>query len=240
MLTLAAAFLVGLAGSVHCLGMCGGIAGALALSGQARHRVLVPLLNSGGRITSYALAGALAGGIGLILAGGTASGHAGHEGHGDPGGLGQGLGMGTLLQLVTALLFIGIGLSMLTHLTPLRFIEQAGARLWRAVQPRAARLLPAGGPAGAWFAGMLWGWLPCGLVYTMLVAAAASGSPLRGAALMLAFGLGTTAAVAGAGIAAGSGRWMQQRHRLRWPAGALLLLFGLWTGWEAVAPQLSR
>ena len=236
MLTLAAAFLVGLAGSVHCLGMCGGIAGALALGGQARHRVLVPLLNSGGRITSYALAGALAGGVGWILAGGAATGHAGHGGHGDPGGP----GIGTLLQLLTALLFIGIGLSMLSRLTPLRFIEQAGARLWRAVQPRAARLLPAGGPAGAWFAGMLWGWLPCGLVYTMLAAAAASGSPLRGAALMLAFGLGTTAAVAGAGMAAGSGRWMQQRHRLRWPAGALLLLFGLWTGWEAVVPLLSR
>jgi sulfite exporter TauE/SafE len=239
MLTLAAAFLVGLAGSVHCLGMCGGIAGALALGGPARHRVLVPLLNSGGRITSYALAGALAGGLGWILAGGAAAGHAGHGGHGDHGGHGA-LGMGMLFQLLTALLFIGIGLSMLTRLTPLRFIEQAGARLWRIVQPRAARLLPAGRVSGAWFAGMLWGWLPCGLVYTMLAAAATSGSPLRGAALMLAFGLGTTAAVAGAGMAAGSGRWMQQRHRLRKPAGALLLLFGLWTGWAAVAPLLSR
>lgn len=233
MLSLAAAFLVGLAGSVHCLGMCGGIAGALALGGANRHQVLVPLLNSGGRITSYALAGTLAGGLGWMLAGGADAGHAGHGDHGT-------LGMGMLLQLLTALLFVGIGLSMLTRLTPLRFIEQAGAWLWRFVQPRAARLLPAGGLSGAWFAGMLWGWLPCGLVYTMLAAAAASGSPLRGAALMLAFGLGTTAAVAGAGMAAGSGRWMRQRHRLRLPAGALLLLFGLWTGWEVLAALLSR
>lgn len=237
MLTLGAALLVGLAGSVHCLGMCGGIAGALALGDPGRHRVLRPLLNSGGRITSYALAGALAGGLGWILSGGGDAPHAaGHQGHGGH----DGPGIGMILGILTALLFIGIGVSMLTRLTPLRFIEQAGARLWRAVQPRAARLLPARGAAGAWFAGMLWGWLPCGLVYTMLVAAAASGSPLRGAALMLAFGLGTTAAVAGAGIAAGSGRWMRQQHRLRRPAGALLLLFGLWTGWSALAPLLSR
>lgn len=236
MLTLAAAFLAGLAGSVHCLGMCGGIAGALALGGPAHHRVLGPLLNSGGRITSYALAGALAGGLGWLLAGpGGPGGHAGHGGAHEPA-----FGMGSLLQLLTALLFLGIGLSLLTRLAPLQFLERAGARAWRLLQPRAARMLPAGGAAGAWFAGMLWGWLPCGLVYTMLVAAAASGSPLQGAGLMLAFGLGTTAAVAGAGIAAGSGRWLRARQQLRRPAGALLLLFGLWSGWMALAPLLSR
>jgi len=228
--SLLAALLVGLAGSVHCLGMCGGISGALALGTGSRGRWLAPLLNSAGRVSSYALAGTLAGGASWTLVRLAGESHADHAAGAGP--------LMLLLHGLTALLFILIGLAMLggRGFAPLAWLEAAGARLWRHWEPLARRALPARGAAGAYAAGLLWGWLPCGLVYSMLAVAASSASPWRGALLMAAFGLGTSFAVIAAGVAAGSGGgWMRQRHRLRRPAGALLIVFGLWTVWSALA-----
>ncbi|MCC5794087.1 MAG: sulfite exporter TauE/SafE family protein [Chromatiales bacterium] len=214
-----AAFLAGLAGSVHCLGMCGGISGALALASAARQRWLAPVLNSGGRITSYTLAGGLAGAIG---AGMTRAG---------PGVVGP------VLTAVTALLFLSIGIGMLVQRPGLAWIEGLGARAWGRVAPLARRSLSLRGPLGAWVGGMLWGFLPCGLVYTMLAAAAASGSALQGMVMMAAFGAGTATAVVAAGISAGPGAgWLRARSQLRKPAALLLIAFAAWTAWPLLAP----
>lgn len=210
-LTLAAALLVGLVGSVHCLGMCGGISAALGMASGDRRRWLGPLLNSAGRVSSYTAAGAVAGALGWGLL----------ELLSVPG-------WGGLLVWFTAGMFILIGLSMLFRLPGLLLLERGGARVWARLQPLAARAFRLRGPAGAYLAGLLWGWLPCGLVYSMLAAAAASGSPLRGALLMACFGLGTSLAMATTGYAAGRGG-LQARAWLRRPVGALLVLLGLWT-----------
>ncbi len=218
-LTVAAAFLVGLVGSVHCLGMCGGISGALSLGTAGRHRVLGPLLNSAGRVTTYILGGALVGALGW--------------------GLIELLGVptwGYWLLWFTAALFVIMGLSMLFRLPGLLWLEQGGARLWRHLAPLARRSFMLRGPLGAYAAGLVWGWLPCGLVYTMLAAAAASGSPAQGAALMASFGLGTSLAMATTGYAAGSGgAALRRRVWLRRPVGALLVLVGVWTALGAGA-----
>jgi uncharacterized protein len=215
-LTLVAALLVGLVGSVHCLGMCGGISAALSLGTGDRRRWLAPMLNSAGRVTTYMAGGAVVGALGWGLL----------ELLAVPG-------WGRLLVWFTALMFVLMGASMLFRVPGLLLLERGGARLWRRLQPLAARSFRLRGPGGAYLAGLVWGWLPCGLVYSMLAAAAASGSPLRGALLMGCFGLGTSLAMAATGYAAGAGAGLEQRRWLRRPVGVVLVLVGLWT---ALAP----
>jgi sulfite exporter TauE/SafE len=105
-------------------------------------------------------------------------------------------------------------------------IEALGAPLWRRLQPLAARLLPAQRPSQAYAAGLVWGWLPCGLVYGALAAAAFAGGPAAGALAMLAFGLGTLPNLLAAGLAAARLRAFTARRAVRLAAGALVFGFG--------------
>ena len=211
-----AALLAGLAGSGHCLGMCGGISAALAGGGRGP-AWLSALLLSGGRLASYALAGAIAGAGGALL--------------------GRGLDLlqlGQLLRLGFGLLLLAVGLTLALRWRGLQRIEALGARLWTRLTPALGGLLPPRGPAQALLAGALWGWLPCGLVYSMLTMALASGDAGNGAWLMAGFGLGTLPAVVGAGgAAAGTLRWLRGGVGQR-AAGVLLALFGLWTVFGAL------
>jgi len=75
--------------------------------------------------------------------------------------------------------------------------------------------------------GLLWGWLPCGLVYSVLVAALATGSALEGGALMLAFGLGTLPALLAMGMAAVRLKRFLQHLWVRRGSGLLVLTFGV-------------
>jgi len=215
------AFLLGAFGSVHCLGMCGGIAGAL---GQATPLptsttprkprktrtafAVLPRLSlySLGRITSYAVAGSLAGLLGEVVT--------------------DLAGLTVLLRSLTGLLIITCGLHLLGVFNGLSAIEGFGMRVWSQLAPATSRI---GRPDRPWkiFAfGLLWGWLPCGLVYTALVAAAATSSALSGAAFMLAFGLGTMPALLTAsGFGASLGRFLALRSARR-AAGVLMIVFG--------------
>ncbi len=182
--TLGMALLAGLLGSGHCLGMCGGIAtlpasGALAPD-RNWPRVLVYNLC---RLLSYASLGALVGAFGSMI-----------------GWLMDIQSWSIILRLVTGLVVILIGLQFLLGKSRLAFAERIGAVLWRRIAPLTRRLNPADGLTDLAMMGLLWGFLPCGLVYSMLTAAAVSGSALGGASLMLAFGLGTLPAVAGVGL----------------------------------------
>jgi sulfite exporter TauE/SafE len=176
------AFLAGLLGSTHCLGMCGGIATALGASGQ--RSLWQPLLYQLGRLSSYAAAGAVAGGVGA------AAGFAFAVSR-----------WSEWLRLATAVVVIVIGLDISFGATArtawLRAPERWGARLWRRIAPTASRWLPTAPAARALALGLLWGWLPCGLVYSVLLAAAVAGSAARGGATMLAFGIGTLPAMGG-------------------------------------------
>ena len=210
-----ALFLVGLLGGTHCIGMCGGIVGALSIGGPARPAL--HLAYNAGRILSYGLAGALAGGLGgasLVLGGQ--------------------LPLRLALFVLANLMLIALGLYLMGVTRALAFSERFGQRLWRHVQPLSRRYLPARHVAQAFPLGLLWGWLPCGLVYSALITALTSGSALRGAGLMLAFGAGTLPNLLLAGLLAVRMRAYAAKPAVRLSAGLLVLAYGLWGLWSVL------
>lgn len=219
-LILIAPFLIGLASSLHCVGMCGGIIGALSLSlppaVRAQRRLLLSysLAYSGGRIISYSLAGALMGGLsGQLFT-----------------TLSPGLGH-TLLRWIAALLLIGVGLYLAGWFPNFAHLERLGKPLWSWLEPLGQRLLPVRSPIRALGFGLIWGWLPCGLVYSTLLWSASAGSASQGALYMLAFGAGTLPAVLATGLLAG---WVTRLTRTtiaRQLIGLSLVLFGLASLW---------
>ncbi len=204
-----ALFLVGLLGGTHCVGMCGGIVGALSMGGPARWSM--HFAYNGGRIFSYALAGALAGALGAATL-----------------GLEQQWPIRQTLFLLANLMLIALGLYLLGVTRALAFTEKAGQHLWRHLQPLTRRFLPARTVAQAFPLGLLWGWLPCGLVYSALVSALSAGSMTRGAGLMLAFGLGTLPNLLLAGIVLARLNEFVRRPVVRGFSGLLVLGFGLY------------
>jgi len=204
-----ALFLVGLLGGTHCVGMCGGIVGALSMGGQARWSM--HLAYNGGRILSYAAAGAIAGTLGAASMG--------LEGQ-VPARL--------ILYFVANLMLVAMGLYLLGVTKALAFTERAGQSLWRRLQPLTRRFLPVRSVAQAFPLGVLWGWLPCGLVYSALATALSTGSAGRGAMTMLAFGLGTLPNLLLAGIVLARLNGFVRRPIVRTLSGLLVLGFGLY------------
>ncbi len=215
-LTWLAALTIGLVGSGHCLGMCGGIAGALGMSARqaapgAAGTAAYTLLFNLGRVASYTLIGGLAGLLGKAF--------------------GAGLDVPTwsaVTRSLTGLVMIAIGLQLVFRWRLLGFVERSGARFWSKLAPLAHRLMPVRRPADALLLGMLWGWLPCGLVYSVLLMALMTGNPVHSAALMAAFGIGTLPSMTATGLAS-SRLNPAARPGLRRLAGVLLLVFGIWT-----------
>ena len=210
---LTGALVVGLLGGVHCLGMCGGIVGALTL-GQQQARGgrfwLVQLGYNLGRITSYMVAGALAGGLGLLLA--------------QAAPLAQAQ---RVLGWVAGLFMIALGLYLGGWWHGVARLERAGGVVWRRIEPLGRRLLPVRSPLQAWALGLVWGWLPCGLVYSALIWALSAGGVVQGALLMGAFGLGTLPNLLLMGSAAGLLAGWLRRPLVRRAAGALVVVLGL-------------
>jgi sulfite exporter TauE/SafE len=206
--SLLALFIVGLLGAGHCAGMCGGIVGALSLqTPQGGTAVFVHLAYNLGSIGSYVLAGLLAGLLGQ------AAGNVMVLQHG--------------LYLFASLMLIAMGLYLLgvtQFLTPL---ERGGQALWQRIQPLTRRFLPVRGIAQALPLGLLWGWLPCGLVYSALTTALASGSAGKGALLMLAFGMGTLPNLLLAGLLLARFRRFAQARVTRMVSGLLVLGYGI-------------
>ena len=204
-----ALFLVGLLGGTHCVGMCGGIVGALSMGAQARWSM--HLAYNTGRIASYAVAGALAGALGAasLALDGPAP-------------------VRLTLYLLANLMLVALGLYLLGVTRALAFTERAGQHLWRHVHPLTRRFLPAQTVQQALPLGLLWGWLPCGLVYSALTTALGAGSPGRGALLMLAFGLGTLPNLLLAGILLARVNEFVRRPLVRMASGLLVLGFGIY------------
>jgi hypothetical protein len=207
-----AIFLVGLLGVGHCAGMCGGIVGALAAQ-DAGGRPTWPL-HLGynlGRILSYSLAGALVGAV---------------------GGLGLAFGPVASLQLtfyvLANLMLVALGFYLMGFTRSLAFVERLGQSLWRRIQPLARRFLPARSFRQALSLGMLWGWLPCGLVYSVLATALVAGSATKGALAMFVFGLGTLPNLLLAGILFSRFRRFAQAPAVRIGSGLLVLGFGVY------------
>ncbi len=211
-----AAFVVGLFGAGHCLGMCGGIASLINLSQadaatQLRNAMLNSFFYNIGRLLSYSLAG-------LIVA--TASSNIAQLANANSGLI--------WLRILSALIMIVLALYIGRWWQGLVYIEKLGAGLWAFISPQGKKLLPL---KAAWHAipfGFIWGWLPCGLVYSMLTWSAAAGDAWQGSAIMLAFGVGTLPAMLFIGISSGQ---MGQLLKTLWfrRIGALsLLLYGIY------------
>ena len=219
-------FVVGLLGSVHCAGMCGGIVGALSMAPGAGRTIPVRvsreaapalanvLAYNTGRIASYMTAGALAGGIGQ---GASALARL-------PSLQAGGYWMANLMLAM-------LGLYLMDAWRGLARLEQGGQLVWRHVQPLLRHVLPVHGngfgPGRMLAAGVLWGWLPCGMVYSVLVTAMLSGSATGGALVMLAFGLGTLPMLLGLGLLGARLRACLRLRGVRIACGALVLGFGL-------------
>ncbi len=183
------AFMMGLFSSLHCISMCGSIIGTLSLSLSPEIRnnkkLLLPFVfnYNFGRITSYALGGALIGSIEALLSMPLGEFH-GHR----------------LLQLLSAVIMAGAGVYIAGWFPRFAYIEKAGINIWKTLEPYGRKLIPVKNYTQAYLFGMVWGWLPCGLVYSALALAATSGDVKQSALTMLAFGLGTLPAVMGIGV----------------------------------------
>lgn len=212
---LAAAFIVGLLGGTHCVGMCGGIVGALTAgvaepARRSRLRMFVTQLSYNlGRISSYTLAGVIAGTLGRQA------------------GLLELTGGFPLGRVIAGVIMILMGVYLAGWWHALRWMERAGSYLWKWIEPLGRKVIPVRQPWQALWLGMVWGWLPCGLVYTALALALASGSGVNGGAIMLAFGAGTLPTLLTLGVTFDvAGRWVQD-VRVRRVAGVLVILLGL-------------
>ncbi len=208
---LISALILGLLGGGHCLGMCGGLMGALTLAippEKRQRRFFFLLAYNLGRILSYALAGLLIGLAGWALTTGP---------------------LGTFMRVLAGLLLIAMGLYLAGWWSGLTRIEALGRNLWRVIQPLTKHFMPVTSAPKALVLGALWGWLPCGLVYSTLLWAASQGNALNSAALMLAFGLGTLPVLMATGLAAERVTALLRRQGIRMAGGILVMLFGLWT-----------
>jgi hypothetical protein len=191
--------------------MCGGIVAAFSFRADGTHPPFrLHLAYNLGRITSYALFGALAGALGASLK------------------LADFLPVQTVLYVLAQGVMILLGLYLAGFNRWVLVFERAGGALWNRVRPLFQKLLPVRTAPRALLAGMAWGWLPCGLVYSVLVSALAAGSAPSGAALMLAFGLGTLPNLLGMGLFARTLQPFLQRVWVRRAAGLAVAGFGVW------------
>ena len=206
-----AAFLVGLLGGGHCIGMCGGIVGAVTMTlPGSKPKLPFVLAYNLGRIGSYTLAGIIAGAVGA------SSFFLEHV-----------LPVEKVLYALASLMLVLLGLYLAGIWRVLTRLEALGGRLWQHLQPYSKRLLPVRTLPQSLLLGVLWGWLPCGLVYSVLVAAVASGNPWQGGLLMLAFGLGTLPTLLAMGMTAVRLKCLLQNLWFRRLSGLLIAGFGL-------------
>ncbi len=207
------ALAAGLFGSAHCLGMCGGLSGLFAMHHGAKATASQPTLAityNLGRIVSYASLGALSAFVG------------------------QGMtdvlpGLAVPIRLMAGLVIILMGIQIAFGWQLLGPVEKAGSYLWRLVSPLTRHVLPATSPPKALALGLLWGLLPCGLVYSMLLVAMAGSNPLHGAVVMIAFGVGTMPAMLLTGLSAASLSRLLADRRRALVAGLLLVAIGVAT-----------
>jgi sulfite exporter TauE/SafE len=216
-------FFIGLLSAWHCFGMCGGIVGALTMSLDKSLRLRPSSLfgfniaYNTGRIFSYSIAGLIVGLLGQGLTESTAD-------H---------FNLGRMLRVLSALLLIVLGLYVAGWLPAAARIENLGQPIWRRLQPLGKRMLPVKSWPQALFFGLIWGWLPCGLVYYALMQAFATGNAQHAAGFMLAFGLGTLLPIMALGQLAGWLTALRRSRIVRDISGGILVLMGLYSLWQA-------
>ncbi|GLS03897.1 hypothetical protein GCM10007860_10420 [Chitiniphilus shinanonensis] len=204
-----ALLLAGLVGGGHCLAMCGGVVTAFTLQLPPGPRWHYLLGFNVGRILGYTLIGALAGALGSLPAL-----FALHP-------------LKLVLWVLANLLLIAMGLYIAGWAGWFSRLEKLGVPVWRRIQPWLRRFLPIRRWRHTLVVGALWGWLPCGLVYTASLTAMASSSTVSGALSMMMFGIGTLPNLLAIGVAAETLRSWLNRRWLRWSLGLSLIAVGL-------------
>ena len=221
-------FLMGLLGGVHCLGMCGGVVAMLTagLDPQVRanpKKVALFHLNYNiGRILSYILMGAIFGLVGALLT--------------------QSLQMNVLdksLRIFSGVLMIMVGLYIGNWSSGIKVLEKIGAKLWVRLQPITQRFLPIKSLKSAFFTGLLWGGIPCGLVYGALSFAIISGSAEQGGMIMLAFGLGTLPSLLLMASVSTQLNTLVQKPVVRRVSGLLIIALGIAALWMPINSMLN-
>jgi len=223
------AFLIGLFSALHCFGMCGGIVGALTMSLHPNIRTrqeqlaLYNLAYNLGRIFSYTMAGLMVGMLGETLVPLLTA----EEGIG-------------FLRLFAALLILALGLHIGGWYPKLALIERLGQPIWQRLEPFGRKLIPVHNPLQAFLFGIVWGWLPCGLVYFALLLAFSQGSALQAALFMLTFGAGTLIPVFSAGLLVGRLTDLRKSLIIRRMMGLMMILMGLIALWLALDPDIHH
>lgn len=204
--------MVGLMGSGHCFAMCGGLASALGYSsgGSRLQQMGLLFIAQLGRLTSYAVIGALFGGsIALVQ------------------GLFEVKSLLMVLQALANFMLIAMGLYIAGWWFGLKRVEAITLPLWRKLQPIQQKFMPLKTSSDAFMVGVFWGWLPCGLVYSALVTSVSGSADYSAAIGMFAFGLGTLPSVwlvstAGAGL-----KRLLNNHTARILMGIVLISYGI-------------
>jgi sulfite exporter TauE/SafE len=200
------AFILGLSGAGHCLGMCGGIAAALNLGGA--RSPAITLAYHTGRITSYALLGALLGFVAASID----------------------IGVWTIgLRYLAGLLLIGMGLYIANWWRGMALLERAGSWLWQPVQRLSSTLLPLRRWPQGFALGLCWGLMPCGLIYSSLAWAATAQNAATSGLMMLLFGLGTLPAMLATSFGAQGLQAFLRKRGLKQMIAVLLIVSGAWT-----------
>jgi len=216
LITLApAAMLIGFLGSAHCIGMCGGISASLSMAlpvgpGFRTRQISLLMGYNVGRIFSYMILAALLATLSTMA-------------------MHQWKALAFPLRTLAGVLLIMMGLSIGRWWQGIVGIEKVGKPFWRLVSPLSRRLVPVHGIWQAALLGMVWGWLPCGLVYSALTWSMTQASPTQAVALMGFFGLGTLPSMLLTGMAAHRVDRLRQNIHFRRIAGVLLVLYGIWT-----------
>ena len=210
---LSAALVAGLVGSAHCLGMCAGISGLFAVRAEAasmRASVPTAFVYNTGRVITYAVLGAIVAAFGSVIIKASPN-------------------LAVSIRMLSGIIIILVGLQVAFNLRALRVIERMGGSLWARIAPAAQKLVPVDSLPKAFGLGLVWGWLPCGLVYSVLMIAATSANPVGGAATMVAFGVGTMPAMMLSGLGAARVSTAMQRRGTRLGLGILVIAMGLLT-----------
>jgi sulfite exporter TauE/SafE len=210
---LIAALTAGLLGSAHCFAMCSGISGLIAVNSSVNAlstQLPLAVAYNAGRVISYALLGAIVAAFGAAIFSSIP-------------------GAATPVRIVGGLVIILVGLQIAFDIKLLSPLEQAGSVLWAKIAPAAKRLVPVRSMPAALALGLLWGWLPCGLVYSVLLIAAASGNAADGALTMTFFGIGTLPAMILTGVGSLKLSQLTRKSGIRTAAGLLLLALGMLT-----------
>ena len=227
------AFLIGLLSTLHCIGMCGGLVGAMTMSltpeirNNTSRLSLYTFAYNMGRITSYGVAGLLVGLFGQVL----------KEILLPVGGV-------TILRLFASMLIIGMGFYLAGWFPQFSRVEIIGRPLWKVLQPVGQKLLPVKSIWQAFLFGSVWGWLPCGLVYYVLLISPVKDSAFDSALFMLSFGAGTLIPMMATGFL--SSRLapffssIRQSRKIRYLSGSFLILMGIVSAWLVLDPQIHQ